>query len=71
MLVLVLVLVLVLEAWVEDIDNATCRQIVIDAPLQAGAWNAFLGTPRTYAGLSLRLRHQALVRPCQGTRMPA
>ncbi|MBB3779098.1 hypothetical protein FHY16_001854 [Xanthomonas campestris] len=67
---LVLVLVLVLEAWAEDIGNATCRQIVIDAPLQAGAWNAFLGRPRTY-GPSLRLRHQALVRPCQGTRMPA
>ncbi|WP_241240063.1 hypothetical protein [Xanthomonas sp. BRIP62418] len=66
-----LMLMLMLEAWAEDIGNATCRQIVIDAPLQGGAWNAFLGTPRTYAGLSLRLRHQALVRPCHGIRMPA
>lgn len=45
-----------LEAWAENLGNETYRQIVIDAPLQAGSWNAFLGAPRTY-GLTLRLRY--------------
>ncbi|CAE1135523.1 hypothetical protein [Xanthomonas euroxanthea] len=54
---LVLVLVLVLEAWAEDIGNATCRPIVIDAPLQAGAWNAFPGAPaRTGRARGCRIR---------------
>ncbi|CAD7717688.1 Vitamin B12 transporter BtuB [Xanthomonas hydrangeae] len=44
-----------LEAWAENLGNETYRQIVIDAPLQAGSWNAFLGAPRTY-GVTLRLR---------------
>ncbi|XHH28009.1 hypothetical protein WIW49_11105 [Xanthomonas euroxanthea] len=37
-------LVLVLEAWAEDIGNATYRQIVIDARYRRGR-NAFLGAP--------------------------
>ncbi|MCD0278126.1 TonB-dependent receptor [Xanthomonas melonis] len=45
-----------LEAWAENLGNETYRQIVIDTPLQAGSWNAFLGVPRTY-GLTLRLRY--------------
>jgi outer membrane receptor protein involved in Fe transport len=45
-----------LEAWAENLGNETYRQIVIDAPLQAGSWNAFLGAPRTY-GVTLRLRY--------------
>ncbi|MEA9556485.1 TonB-dependent receptor [Xanthomonas nasturtii] len=44
------------EAWAENLGNETYRQVVIDAPLQAGSWNAFLGAPRTY-GLTLRLRY--------------
>jgi hypothetical protein len=59
----------VLEALAEDIGNATYRQIVIDAPLQAGS-ERISGRPRTY-GLSSWLRHQALVRPRHGIRMPA
>lgn len=45
-----------LEAWAENLGNETYRQIVIDTPLQAGSWNAFLGAPRTY-GVTLRLRY--------------
>ncbi|MCL1525217.1 TonB-dependent receptor [Xanthomonas nasturtii] len=45
-----------LEAWAENLTNETYRQVVIDAPLQAGSWNAFLGAPRTY-GVTLRLRY--------------
>ncbi|WP_311238428.1 MULTISPECIES: TonB-dependent receptor [unclassified Xanthomonas] len=44
------------EAWAENLGNETYRQVVIDAPLQAGSWNAFLGAPRTF-GLTLRLRY--------------
>ena len=45
-----------LEAWAENLGNVTYRQVAIDAPLQAGSWNAFLGAPRTF-GMTLRLRY--------------
>ncbi|MBB4758577.1 hypothetical protein XarjCFBP7653_05030 [Xanthomonas arboricola] len=44
-LVLVLMLMLMLEEWAEDIGNATCRQIVIDAPLQGGGVERISGRP--------------------------
>ncbi|WDJ96430.1 hypothetical protein JH262_12160 [Xanthomonas campestris pv. incanae] len=44
------------EAWAENLGNVTYRQVAIDAPLQAGSWNAFLGAPRTF-GMTLRLRY--------------
>ena len=34
----------------------TYMQVGIDAPIQAGSWNAFLGAPRTY-GMTLRMRY--------------
>jgi len=45
-----------LELWAQNLTNETYRQVGIDAPIQPGSWNAFLGAPRLY-GLTLRLRH--------------
>jgi iron complex outermembrane recepter protein len=44
------------ELWSQNITNAEYYQVAIDAPLQTGTWNAFLGAPRTY-GVTLRLRY--------------
>jgi iron complex outermembrane recepter protein len=45
-----------LELWSQNFTDAEYYQVAIDAPLQAGTWNAFLGAPRTY-GMTLRLRY--------------
>ncbi|MCD9006360.1 TonB-dependent receptor [Luteimonas sp. XNQY3] len=45
-----------LEFWGQNLTDETYRQVGIDAPIQAGSWNAFLGAPRTY-GMTLRLRY--------------
>jgi outer membrane receptor protein involved in Fe transport len=44
------------ELWAQNLTNETYKQVGIDAPIQAGSWNAFLGAPRTY-GATLRLRY--------------
>jgi iron complex outermembrane recepter protein len=44
------------ELWSQNITDAEYYQVAIDAPLQAGTWNAFLGAPRTY-GVTLRMRY--------------
>lgn len=46
----------VLELWGQNLTNETYKQVGIDAPIQTGSWNAFLGAPRTW-GLTLRLMH--------------
>ncbi|MBB5879549.1 hypothetical protein GGR74_000697 [Xanthomonas arboricola] len=46
-------LALVLEAWAEDIGNATYRQIVIDAPLQGGGVECISGHPSHLRGAEL------------------
>ena len=40
----------------ENLTDETYKQVGIDAPIQTGSWNAFLGAPRTY-GMTLRLRY--------------
>ncbi len=45
-----------LEFWGQNLTDETYRQVGIDAPIQAGSWNAFLGAPRTY-GMTLRMRY--------------
>ncbi|MEO6170566.1 MAG: TonB-dependent receptor, partial [Lysobacter sp.] len=44
------------EVWGQNLTNETYKQVGIDAPLQPGSWNAFLGAPRTY-GMTLRVRY--------------
>jgi len=43
-----------LEAWGQNILNRDYYQLVFDAPLQTGTYDAYLGAPRTY-GLTLRV----------------
>lgn len=45
-----------LELWSQNVTDAEYYQVAIDAPLQAGSWNAYLGAPRTY-GLTLRVNY--------------
>lgn len=45
-----------LELWGQNLTDETYKQVGIDAPIQTGSWNAFLGAPRTW-GLTLRLMH--------------
>ncbi len=45
-----------LELWAENLTDEEYIQVGFDAPLQPGAWNAFLGAPRTY-GVTLRVRY--------------
>jgi len=45
-----------LEFWGQNLTDETYKQVGIDAPIQAGSWNAFLGAPRLY-GVTLRLRY--------------
>jgi iron complex outermembrane recepter protein len=42
------------EAWGLNLTDKEYYQVVIDAPLQTGVYDAFLGAPRTY-GLTLRM----------------
>lgn len=44
------------EVWGQNLTNETYKQVGIDAPIQAGSWNAFLGAPRMY-GMTLRVRY--------------
>lgn len=44
------------ELWSQNITDAEYYQTVIDAPLQTGTWNAFIGAPRTY-GVTFRVRY--------------
>ena len=44
------------EFWGQNLTDETYKQVGIDAPIQPGSWNAFLGAPRTY-GMTLRLRY--------------
>jgi iron complex outermembrane recepter protein len=42
------------EAWGLNLTDKDYYQVVIDAPLQPGTFNAFLGAPRTY-GVTVRM----------------
>lgn len=44
------------EFWGQNLTNETYKQVGIDAPIQAGSWNAFLGAPRTY-GMTVRFSY--------------
>ena len=44
------------EAWALNLTDEEYMQVGFDAPLQTGAWNAFLGAPRTY-GATLRVMY--------------
>ncbi|KIQ97483.1 TonB-dependent receptor [Lysobacter sp. A03] len=44
------------EVWGQNLTNETYKQVGIDAPIQSGSWNAFLGAPRMY-GMTLRVRY--------------
>jgi iron complex outermembrane recepter protein len=43
-----------LEAWGQNLTDEDYYQVIIDAPLQPGVFDGFLGAPRTY-GLTLRV----------------
>ena len=45
-----------LEFWGQNLTDETYKQVGIDAPIQTGSWNAFLGSPRLY-GVTLRVRY--------------
>lgn len=44
------------EFWGQNLTDETYKQVGIDAPIQTGSWNAYLGAPRTY-GMTLRVRY--------------
>lgn len=44
-----------LEAWSQNLTDEEYYQVVFDATLQTGTFDAYLGAPRTY-GLTLRMR---------------
>ena len=44
-----------IEAWAQNLTEEEYYQVVYDAPLQTGSYDAFLGAPRTY-GLTARLK---------------
>jgi iron complex outermembrane recepter protein len=44
-----------IEAWAQNLTDEEYYQVVFDAPLQTGSFNAFLGAPRTY-GLTARFK---------------
>lgn len=44
------------EVWGQNLTDETYKQVGIDAPIQPGSWNAFLGAPRMY-GMTLRVRY--------------
>jgi iron complex outermembrane recepter protein len=43
------------EAWAQNLTDEEYYQVVFDAPLQTGTYNAFLAAPRTY-GVTARFR---------------
>ena len=45
----------VIEIWGQNLTDEDYYQVVFDAPLQAGGFNAFLGAPRTY-GMTARFK---------------
>ena len=45
-----------LEVWGQNLTDETYKQVGIDAPIQSGSWNAFLGAPRTY-GVTVRFNY--------------
>ena len=45
-----------LELWGQNLTDETYKQVGIDAPIQTGSWNAFLGSPRLY-GVTVRVRY--------------
>jgi outer membrane receptor protein involved in Fe transport len=45
----------VIEVWGQNLTDEEYYQVVFDAPLQAGGFNAFLGAPRTY-GMTARFK---------------
>jgi outer membrane receptor protein involved in Fe transport len=44
------------ELWGQNLTDETYKQVGIDAPIQSGSWNAFLGAPRTY-GVTVRFSY--------------
>jgi iron complex outermembrane receptor protein len=44
-----------IEAWAQNLTDEEYYQVVFDAPLQTGSYNAFLGAPRTY-GVTARFK---------------
>lgn len=44
-----------IEAWAQNLTDEDYYQVVFDAPLQTGSFNAFLGAPRTY-GVTARFK---------------
>jgi len=44
-----------IEAWAMNLTDEDYYQVVFDAPLQTGSYDAFLGAPRTY-GLTARFK---------------
>jgi iron complex outermembrane receptor protein len=44
-----------IEIWAQNLTKEEYYQVVFDAPLQTGSFNAFLGAPRTY-GLTARFK---------------
>jgi outer membrane receptor protein involved in Fe transport len=44
-----------IEAWAQNLTEEEYYQVVFDAPLQTGSYDAFLGAPRTY-GLTARFK---------------
>jgi iron complex outermembrane recepter protein len=44
-----------IEAWAQNLTDEEYYQVVFDATLQTGTYNAYLGAPRTY-GLTLRMQ---------------
>jgi outer membrane receptor protein involved in Fe transport len=44
------------ELWSQNITDEEYFQVAIDAPLQSGSWNAFLGAPQSF-GLTVRFKY--------------
>jgi len=44
-----------IEAWAQNLTDEEYYQVVFDAPLQTGSFDAFLGAPRTY-GMTARFK---------------
>jgi iron complex outermembrane receptor protein len=45
-----------IDLWSQNLTDEEYYQVAIDAPLQPGTWNAFLGAPRTY-GVTFRVKY--------------
>jgi outer membrane receptor protein involved in Fe transport len=44
-----------IEAWATNLTDEEYYQVVFDAPLQTGSYDAFLGAPQAY-GLTARFK---------------